>query len=55
MRPGNIYSIFVMFSASNLIAYLPYLSEAKKNELKSLWLANSRPFFTCSFLIIVLI
>ncbi len=30
MRPENIYSIFVMFSASNLIAYLPYLSEANK-------------------------
>lgn len=30
MRPGNIYSIFVMLSAPRLIACLPYLSESNK-------------------------
>lgn len=35
MRPGNIYSIFAMLSASRLIACLRYLSESKKNELKT--------------------
>jgi hypothetical protein len=44
MRPGNIYSIFVMLSAPRLIACLPYLSESNKNELKHLWPANSRLF-----------
>lgn len=45
MRPGNIYSIFVMLSAPRLIAYLPYLSESNKKRVKNIYGLLTAGFF----------